>query len=101
VKTLPCLICGLLKNLDPHHLMRGLPPDERGMGRKASDQWAIPACRADHDALHAAGNDDAWLAERNIDGRAIARALWTKRGDLAAMLRIVARSLNARGVYIG
>jgi hypothetical protein len=46
VKTLPCYIRGCTNsNIDPHHLMI---KEERGMGRKASDIWATPACRQHH-----------------------------------------------------
>ena len=100
VKQLPCLVCGKVGKGDPHHLMRGLPVGERGTSRRASDQWCIPACRPHHDEMHACGNDDTWLASRGIDGRGIAKSLWTERGDKKAMLRIIIRSLNRRGIYV-
>lgn len=102
LKSLPCLICGEEhKKMDPHHLMRGLPANERGMARTASDQYALPACRDCHIEIHneKQADDDAWLAARGIDGRGIARSLWTARGDEDAMRRIVERSLLTRGVY--
>jgi hypothetical protein len=102
LKQLPCLICGSeRKQMDPHHLMRGLPANERGMSRTASDQYAIPACRDCHREIHddKQADDDAWLAARGIDGRGIARSLWTARGDEDALRRIVERSLLTRGVY--
>jgi hypothetical protein len=40
----PCLICGR-KPSDPHHL-RYLQP--RALGRKASDEFAVPLCRVHH-----------------------------------------------------
>jgi ERF superfamily len=40
----PCLICGR-KQSDPHHL-RYLQP--RALGRKASDEFAVPLCRSHH-----------------------------------------------------
>ncbi len=91
VRALPCLICGR-NPVDPHHLLRGIPPSERGTGRRASDQWAVPLCRSCHISLHARGNDDEFFAEHMIDGRAVARALWAARGDGKAMLRIVERN---------
>ena len=40
----PCLICGR-KPSDPHHL-RFMQP--RALGRKASDEFAVPLCRIHH-----------------------------------------------------
>lgn len=101
VKKLRCIVCGIKRpeGIDGHHLKRGLDPSERGMSRKASDQWLVPVCRKHHDDVEDVGDDDAWFAERGIDGRATARSLWAARGDADAMLRIVERSLLTRGVY--
>ena len=103
LRALPCAVCGRLVGgrSDPHHLLRGLPVKERGMGRRASDQYAIPACRQHHEELHAAADDEAYLTRHGIDGRALARALWAARGDRKAMLRVMARTLNQRGIFIG
>lgn len=86
-----CLICGgdWFGSTDPHHLMRS---GEHAAGRRSSDRWAVPLCRIHHNALHADGNEDAWFAKHNIDGRAIAKALWSKRDDLEAMQRIAWRT---------
>lgn len=100
VKVLPCIACGRIGAIDPHHLLRGLPEGERGMGRKAADRYSIPACRKCHDAMHQAGDDEAWLTARNIDGRSAAEALWREREDPKRMLRVVVRSLNARGIFV-
>src|SRR6516162_1983940 len=45
----PCLVCGR-KPSDPHHL-RYMQP--RALGRKASDEFAVPLCRGQHRELHA------------------------------------------------
>lgn len=92
VKTLPCLACGKWGPSDPHHLQRGIPVGERGVGRKASDQYLIPLCRSCHDAAEAGGDDEAWLVARGYDGRDVAKSLWTERGDPEAMLRIITRA---------
>ena len=71
----------------------------KGMGRKNEDRWAIPLCSIPggcHDKAHAAGDDEAWLASRGVDGRSVATALWAARGDLKAMERIVFRSFQGR-----
>jgi hypothetical protein len=68
----PCLICGR-KPSDPHHL-RYMQP--RALGRKASDEFAVPLCRVHHRAVHRAGNEQAWWKAAGIDAAKIARKLW-------------------------
>jgi hypothetical protein len=67
-----CLICGR-KQSDPHHL-RYLQP--RALGRKASDEFAVPLCRSHHRAVHRAGDEQAWWKAAGIDPIKIARELW-------------------------
>jgi hypothetical protein len=67
-----CLICGR-KQSDPHHL-RYLQP--RALGRKASDEFAVPLCRSHHRAVHRAGNEAAWWKDAGIDPIKAARQLW-------------------------
>src|SRR5262249_44151643 len=67
-----CLICGR-KQSDPHHL-RYLQP--RALGRKASDEFAVPLCRSHHRAVHRAGNEQAWWKAAGIDPVKAARQLW-------------------------
>jgi hypothetical protein len=43
-----CLICER-KQSDPHHLRYLQPP---ALGRKASDEFAVPLCRSHHRAVH-------------------------------------------------
>ena len=52
----PCLLCAR-KPSDPHHL-RFMQP--RALGRKVSDEFAVPLCRSHHRAVHRAGNEQAW-----------------------------------------
>jgi ERF superfamily len=68
----PCLICGR-KPSDPHHL-RYLQP--RALGRKASDEFAVPLCRVHHRAVHRARDERAWWQAAGIDPIQIARKLW-------------------------
>ena len=100
IRCCPCLVCGKPPRNDPHHLQRGLPANERGTGRRASDQWLIPLCRTCHTWAEATGNDDERLASVGIDGRAIARVLWSHRGSLASIVRVVVRSLQGRGIHV-
>jgi ERF superfamily len=68
----PCLICGR-KPSDPHHL-RYMQP--RALGRKASDEFAVPLCRSHHRAVHRAANEQAWWKAAGMDPIKIARKLW-------------------------
>jgi len=67
-----CLICGR-KQSDAHHL-RYLQP--RALGRKASDEFAVPLCRSHHRAVHRAGDEQAWWKAAGIDPVKVARQLW-------------------------
>src|ERR1700730_12216006 len=67
-----CLICGR-KQSDPHHL-RYLQP--RALGRKASDEFAVPLCRPHHRAVHRARGEQAWWKAAGIDPVKVAGQLW-------------------------
>jgi hypothetical protein len=68
----PCLVCGR-KPSDPHHL-RYMQP--RALGRKASDEFAVPLCRVHHRAAHRAGDECGWWKQAGIDPIKVARRLW-------------------------
>src|SRR4029079_2835021 len=70
----PCLVCGR-KPSDPHHLRFAQP---RALGRKASDEFAVPLCRIHHRLLHRVGNEGAWWQEVGIDPVNAARKLWKR-----------------------
>jgi hypothetical protein len=67
-----CLVCGR-KPSDPHHL-RHLQP--RALGRKASDEFAVPLCRSHHRAVHRTSDERAWWQTAGIDPIKVARKLW-------------------------
>jgi hypothetical protein len=67
-----CLLCGR-KPSDPHHL-RHLQP--RALGRKASDEFAVPLCRIHHRLVHRVGNEAAWWKDAGVDPVEAARKLW-------------------------
>jgi hypothetical protein len=67
-----CLICGR-KQSDAHHL-RYLQP--RALGRKASDEFAVPLCRSHHRAVHRASDEQAWWKAAGVDPVKVARQLW-------------------------
>jgi len=68
----PCLLCGR-KPSDAHHI-RFVQP--RALGRKASDEFAVPLCRSHHRAVHRAGDEKAWWKQAGIDPIKVARKLW-------------------------
>jgi hypothetical protein len=68
----PCLLCGR-KPSDAHHI-RFVQP--RALGRKASDEFAVPLCRSHHRAVHRAGDEKAWWQQAGIDPIKVARKLW-------------------------
>jgi ERF superfamily len=69
-----CLICGR-KPSDPHHLRFTQP---RALGRKVSDEFAVPLCRSHHRALHRVGNEVGWWKAAGIDPLKVARRLWKR-----------------------
>src|SRR5205807_9369560 len=68
----PCLVCGR-KPSDPHHLGFTQP---RALGRKVSDEFAVPLCRGHHRAVHRSGDERAWWQQAGIDPIKVARRLW-------------------------
>ena len=68
----PCLLCGR-KPADAHHI-RFVQP--RALGRRASDEFAVPLCRAHHRAVHRTGDEKAWWQQAGIDPLKVARKLW-------------------------
>ena len=66
-----CLLCGR-KPSDPHHLGFTQP---RALGRKVSDEFAVPLCRGHHRAVHRSSDERAWWRQAGIDPIKIARRL--------------------------
>jgi hypothetical protein len=69
-----CAVCGR-KPSDPHHLRFTQP---RALGRKVSDEFAVPLCRTHHRAVHRVGNELDWWKKVGIDPIKLARGLWRK-----------------------
>jgi len=67
-----CLVCGR-KPSDPHHLGFTQP---RALGRKVSDEFAVPLCRGHHRAVHRSRDERAWWRQADIDPIKVARRLW-------------------------
>jgi hypothetical protein len=72
VASQPCLRCER-QPAEPHHL-RFVQP--RALGRKVSDEYAVPLCRTHHREVHRQGDEAAWWASAGIDALAVARRLW-------------------------
>jgi hypothetical protein len=74
VASFPCVVCGR-RPTDPHHVHFAQLP---ALGRKVSDEYAVPLCRSHHRDLHRSGNEHSWWQNLRIDPLQIARGLWQK-----------------------
>jgi hypothetical protein len=74
-----CLVCGR-KHSDPHHLGFMQP---RALGRRVSDEFAVPLCRIHHREVHRVSDEPAWWKRMGIEPVAVARKLWedTRQGN--------------------
>jgi hypothetical protein len=72
VSSQPCLLCGRRPS-DAHHLRFAQP---RALGRRVSDEFAVPLCRTHHRVLHNRGDEAAWWNELKLDPVMVARQLW-------------------------
>jgi len=78
VAAQPCLVCQRTP-CDAHHLKFAQP---KALGRKVSDEFTVPLCRAHHSDLHRHSNEPAWWANLQISPLPVARELWiTSSGD--------------------
>ncbi len=77
VVTQPCLICGRMP-CQAHHVRFAQP---RALGRKVSDEWAVPLCALHHRSLHDAGDERRWWKCNRIDPLAVAERLWGERNE--------------------
>jgi hypothetical protein len=74
VSSQPCLLCGRRPS-DAHHLRFAQP---RALGRRVSDEFAVPLCRTHHRILHTRGDEAGWWEEVKLDPVAVARQLWER-----------------------
>ncbi len=91
----PCLVCGRRPS-DPHHL-RFVQP--RALGRKVSDEFAVPLCRTHHREIHRGSDEEAWWRKTGIDPLAAAAALWLQTHPLPRAEAVTAHNqatANAR-----
>jgi len=73
-----CLLCGRRPS-DPHHLGFMQP---RALGRRVSDEFAVPLCRGHHRAAHRSRDERAWWKQAGIDPIKVARRLWKEARGL-------------------
>jgi ERF superfamily len=72
VASQACLVCGRRPS-DAHHLRFAQP---RALGRRVSDEFAVPLCRTHHRVLHSRGDEAAWWESVKVDPVMVARQLW-------------------------
>ncbi len=91
VRDCPCIVpnCSKRRAGTAHHLKD--VKEERGASVRSTDQRGVPLCPHHHDEIEREGtkNETTWFAERGIDIKGVARALWNARGNPKAMIRIV------------
>jgi hypothetical protein len=73
-----CLICGRRPS-DPHHLRF---TQSRALGRKVSDEFTVPLCRAHHREIHRCSDEASWWQNIGTDPLAAARTLWLETHPL-------------------
>ena len=76
IRRYPCLICQNTQGIEAHHLLR-VPDEQRGMGLKTGDNWAVPLCNRCHQIVHAAGNEAKAFGEAEAERlQEMALILW-------------------------
>jgi hypothetical protein len=97
VRTQPCVVCAR-QPCDAHHLRFAQP---QALGRKVSDEFAVPLCRVHHRELHRAVNEVAWWTSHKIAPLMIATKLWEQtqcthlRGGESSMVLLSEGPLSA------
>jgi hypothetical protein len=62
----------------------------RALGRKVSDEFAVPLCRGHHRAVHHSRDERAWWKQAGIDPIKVARRLWKETRGLGRRRRVAA-----------
>ncbi|MGH6865523.1 MAG: Rad52/Rad22 family DNA repair protein [Methyloceanibacter sp.] len=75
----PCLICGRSPS-HAHHVRFAQP---KGIGKKVSDEFAVPLCAIHHAENHATGDERGWWEKHNVDPLAAAAQLWSESRTVA------------------
>ena len=76
---------------EAHHLRSGPAARERGVGRKATDKWALPLTPEEHSQCHHYGSkrEIAWFRSKGIHAHSLAKELWANRHNQMAMYRVL------------
>lgn len=87
IRKLPSCLSGK-RPCEAHHLRCA---GGRGVSLKAEDKWAIPLTQEEHWAVHRTGSraEFQWFKRHRLNCLELAVALWSCRGDLDAMRRVV------------
>jgi hypothetical protein len=99
VSSQPCLLCGRRPS-DAHHLRFAQP---RALGRRVSDEFAVPLCRTHHRDLHSRGDEGRWWESVRLDPVMVARKLWehTRLNEASRHRRIGTSLPNATTQDVG
>jgi hypothetical protein len=84
LRSQPCLVCGRQPS-DPHHLRFAQP---QALGRKVSDEFTVPLCRAHHREAHRSSKEVAWWQSHSIAPLAAAEAFWRKSQSGALTINV-------------
>jgi hypothetical protein len=93
----PCLICGRRPS-DAHHLRFA---QLRALGRKVSDEFTVPLCRAHHREVHRHGDEAAWWQKAGIDPIQAARVLWLETHPLPSVKPVAVNDAARKGIQFG
>lgn len=101
VRACPCLYCGVQPCGEAAHVRfaNALFGTASGLGKKPRDRLAVPLCADDHrNARHAQHkqNEEAFWIGIGIDPYGLAKRLYEKRGDFAAMENVVRVAIAER-----
>jgi ERF superfamily len=78
VASQACLVCGRQPS-DAHHLRSAQP---RALGRKVSDEFAVPLCRTHHREVHRNHDETHWWSRFSLNPFSIAAVLWAQTRPL-------------------
>jgi hypothetical protein len=88
IRRLPSCVSGMTP-CQAHHLQI---KEERGVGMRARDKWAVPLTFAEHHNLHRLGSrlEAQWFKARGVeDVQELARALWSNKHSEDTMRRVL------------
>lgn len=97
IRRMPSCLSGH-RPCDPHHLKCGQAGKERGVGLRATDRWAIPITRDEHNAIERLGSrmEFDWFINRDVNPLELATALWSAFPDEEKMLRVIQAHRTSR-----